>query len=261
MRKTPALVALLLGLWLAGGEPAFAASFMMVACKTEVTPEEARLRIRLSRPMGARNVKRNLRPIEPCLHYIKQENCWHVDLPDVIIGATLEPVAGCGPFRLARFSVFPGKPPVTRLNVYVRPGTLLKIMREDDGFLLTMRESRGKPQGESQGESRGHSVAGDTPERLPNGLLAPSAGDGEIVLDVKRASSRPLLVELARRTGSTLEFRDGPPRFVTVKARASDALTALRCVASALGMVLSEESGGLFISRQNHRLNVGNHRG
>ncbi|MBF0500878.1 MAG: hypothetical protein HQM09_12140 [Candidatus Riflebacteria bacterium] len=276
MKHATAIILLLLPMLTIGIGRVEASPALMTACKVESKNfSEMRLHVKLTRP------------VNPNIIFIAQEICWRIDLPNVVVAVSLDPMGSQGPLKLARVAVFPGKPPVTRLRLYVTRGTSLKLVRENDGFVLTIRESPTetnfhensecdangwahnrrlselRPGSVCIGTESGKSIIPDwqtvgesVAHRLPNGLILPSAGESEILLDLKRTPSRPLLAELACRAGVKIKFRDPPPRTVTIKARTVGPHEAMQLICDAMGMVLSEELDGWYLSRRNNPLLV-----
>jgi len=210
-----------------------AAPARIAGITVETTESEGRIDIRLDTP------------VEPVMRWIAADSCWRLDLPGTEAGSAMPAIpAFRGPLRQVWQGQVHADPPVQRLNLYVVPGTGMKLIRTGDGVSIRLRADGG-----GAGSSR---RAGAGP--LPESLLLPGHGGGAVVIDVKRSPVLPLLGELAGRAGISLRLRDDPPAVVTFRSRSESAMAALERLAKRIDMVLSHEGADWWLSSKKNPL-------
>lgn len=185
--------------------------------------------------------------VQPIISWVAADSCWRLDLP----GVTAAPADGKplstefrGPLRQIWHGRVNADPPVQRLNLYVMPGTGMKVVHTPAG--LTVRLKVGMPLGTSSRK------AGNGP--LPAPLLLPGHGGGAVEINVSRAPLMPLLGELSEKAGITLRLRDDPPARVTFRTKSESAMSALTLLAKQVGMVLTSEGGEWWLSSKRNPL-------
>ncbi|MBP7633074.1 hypothetical protein KBA41_02810 [Candidatus Ozemobacteraceae bacterium] len=186
-------------------------------------------------------------PAQPVISWVAADSCWRLDLPEVTMNQTTgEPLSSefRGPLRQIWHGMVNQDPPVQRFNLYVKPGTGMKVAHSPAG--LTIRLKVGMPIGSF---SSGH---GSTP--LPAPLMLPGHGGGSVEIDLKRAPVMPLLGELSKKAGITLRLRDDPPALVSFRTKSDSAMTALKRLAGRLSMVLTQEDGEWWLSSKRNPL-------
>ncbi len=230
------LHALLLASLFLGMPPVTAVSAAPARVETvtvETSDTEGRIDIRLATP------------VEPVMRWIAADSCWRLDLPETESGSPMPAVTAFrGPLRQVWQGQVHADPPVQRLNLYVAPGTGMKLTRTAGGLSIRLRADAG-----GAGSGR-RADAGP----LPESLLLPGHGGGAVVIDVKRSPVLPLLAELAGRAGISLRMRDDPPAIVTFRSRSESAMAALERLAKRIGMVLTHEGADWWLSSKKNPL-------
>jgi len=189
-------------------------------------------------------------PAEPIITWVAEDSCWRLDLPGVAgkkdpnADEALLSTEFHGPLRQIWQGQVHADPPVQRFNLYVAPGTGMKLVRTERGFSVRLRA--GSPIGTAAKR------AGIGP--LPEPLLLPGHGGGAVVINVRRSPVMPLLSELAGRAGITLRLRDDPPAMVSFRTRSDSAMNALERLSKRLGMVLTHEKGDWWLSTSKNPL-------
>lgn len=188
------------------------------------------------------------KPVAPRLRFVASEECWQVDLPNVAHRGEPVALAGTGGnLRLVRSATVGQDPVVTRLSLFVRPGTGVKVKTQNAGFDLNLTSGE-------QPDSPGHEAAGRHLSALPNGLLAPVQIKEEVVISLDRSAPLPLLGELARRAGIEPRFRDAPPKNISCRGSAANPIAALHLLAKSMDMVLVDEGDAWRFSRRSNPL-------
>ncbi len=186
-------------------------------------------------------------PAQPVISWVAADSCWRLDLPGVTTDrAAGEPLSSefRGPLRQIWHGMVNQDPPVQRFNLYVKPGTGMKVAHSPAG--LTVRLKVGMPIG-SFSSGRGNAP-------LPAPLMLPGHGGGSVEIDVKRAPAMPLLGELSKKAGITLRLRDDPPALVSFRTKSDSAMTALERLAGRMSMALTQEDGEWWLSSKRNPL-------
>lgn len=214
--------------------------------------EQARIEdiaIRTSDTDGSLEIRMNA-PAQPVISWVAADSCWRIDLPEVTADRTTgEPLSSefRGPLRQIWHGLVNQDPPVQRFNLYVKPGTGMKVAHTPTG--LTVRLKVGMPIG-SFSSGGGNAL-------LPAPLMLPGHGGGSVEIDVKRAPVMPLLGELSKKAGVTLRLRDDPPALVSFRTKSDSAMAALNKLALRMGMALTQENGEWWLSsKRNPLLNL-----
>ncbi|RCK78669.1 MAG: hypothetical protein OZSIB_1196 [Candidatus Ozemobacter sibiricus] len=186
-------------------------------------------------------------PQDPVIRYSTQEACWQIDL----IGTSgAPPVAPSLPasFRWPllgiRVDLVHDDPPIQRVSLYTSNGARLKVARAGTRLRCVLRSPDRTVEAPR--------LLGPGRRSLPP--IQPAGETGEVVLQVSHADPLPIITQLAQAAGVTLRFRDGLPRQVTAQIRAGNALEALRAVAERMGMQLSRESDGWWLTCRDNPL-------
>lgn len=225
-----AVLALVLVLWPSGTGNA--------AMVTQVTQEETAGGVELEIELDA--------PREPVIRYSPQEACWQIDL----VGDAGSPMVPSlpGSFRRPllgmRVDQVHDDPPIQRVSLYTITGARLKVARSGSRLRCFLR-----PPDRNHDPPR---VLGLGRRSLP--LMQPAGESGEVVLQVNHADPLPVITQLAQAAGVTLRFRDGLPPQVTAQIRSANALEALRVVADRMGMQVTRESDGWWLTGRNNPL-------
>ncbi|HOT28582.1 MAG TPA: hypothetical protein PLU72_10355 [Candidatus Ozemobacteraceae bacterium] len=186
-------------------------------------------------------------PAQPVISWIAADSCWRLDFPGVTTARTAgDPLSSefRGPLRQIWLGQVNQDPPVQRFNLYVKPGTGMKVAHTTAG--LTVRLKVGMPIGSFS------SGGGNAP--LPAPLMLPGHGGGSVEIDVKRAPVMPLLGELSKKAGITLRLRDDPPALVSFRTQSDSAMAALNRLALRMGMTLTQEDGEWWLSSKRNPL-------
>lgn len=202
--------------------------------------------IRTSDTDGSVEIRMN-GPIQPVISWIAADSCWRLDLPGVTSDRTTgESLASefRGPLRQIWHGMVNQDPPVQRFNLYVKPGTGMKVAHSPTGLAISLRV--GMPIG-SFSSGRGNAP-------LPAPLMLPGHGGGSVEIDVKRAPAMPLLGELSKKAGITLRLRDDPPALVSFRTKSDSAMAALNRLAARMSMVLTQEDGEWWLSSKRNPL-------
>lgn len=182
--------------------------------------------------------------IAPNIRYLSKEGCWNMDLIGKALDCRSEPFAfSQGPLKLVSCQTLSKLPPIQRFAFYVRDFVEMKMKRDDRKILLTFKYSGG--------------LIGKTDDndgRVPQPLLAPVVEKEEVVVELSNTTAFSILKELAKRASLNVKFRDLPPRKVAVKARGENPKDALEKVCQSIGMVLTHESDGWWISLKDNPL-------
>jgi len=190
------------------------------------------------------------KPFEPIISWVADDSCWRLDMPGVAMKHDAKADGALfsneyhGPLRQIWQGQVHAEPPVQRFNLYVTPGSDLKLVRTKSGFSVRLKA------GSPGGAAAKRSVIG----LLPEPLLLPGHGGGAVEIDVKRSPVVPLLSELAGRAGITLRLRDDPPAMVSFRTRSDSAMNALERLSKRLGMVLTHEGGDWWLSMSKNPL-------
>lgn len=184
---------------------------------------------------------------EPIISWVAADSCWRLDLPGVTAerasGESLSPEFR-GPLRQIWHGMVNEDPPVRRFNLYVKPGTGMKVSHTPAG--LTVRLKVGMPFGSFS--SKGGNAL------LPAPLMLPGHGGGSVEIDVKRAPLMPLLGELSEKAGVMLRLRDDPPALVSFRTKSESAMSALNKLAGKIGMTVTQEGGEWWLSSKRNPL-------
>lgn len=186
-------------------------------------------------------------PAQPVISWIAADSCWRLDFPGVAADRTEgEPLSSefRGPLRQIWHGLVNQEPPVQRFNLYVKPGTGMKVAHTTAG--LTVRLKVGMPIGSFS--------SGDENVPLPAPLMLPGHGGGSVEIDVKRAPVMSLLGELSKKAGITLRLRDDPPALVSFRTKSDSAMAALNRLALRMGMTLTQEDGEWWLSSKRNPL-------
>jgi len=183
--------------------------------------------------------------VEPLFRYSSQENCWQIDM--VGVGGPPPPVVVkpfCGPVLALRCGQVNSDPPIQRISLNVQPGVRMKVVRSPHGFRFELKKTGQQFKGpviENEG-------------RIPQPLISPHGEVGEVVVDVRNEPAIPVLAKLVEGAGFDLHFRDPVSGKVSLKVHATNSLEALRACAVQLGMVLTRENDGWWLSRRDNPL-------
>lgn len=177
---------------------------------------------------------------DPHVRFNPKEECWQMDLMDMNAAKTFFPVAPpTGPVKLMQVSQVFSVPTIQRISLFLKSEAAMKLRKTETGIEVIFKENTT----EKKRTDSGH-------RPRPQPLLRPTAEKEEIVLEMKNTSTVALLSELARRAKLNLKFRDPPPRKTTIRTRCKDPKSAMEEVCRSIGMVLSAETDGWWITRQ-----------
>ena len=182
--------------------------------------------------------------ISPNMRYLSKEGCWKMDLIGEIINCRSDPFAfSQGPLKLLSCQTLSKLPPIQRFSFYVRDAVEMKMKREDEKIVLYFRFSSdliGKTE--------------DPDGRSPQPLLVPVVEREEVVIELNNTSAFSILKELAKRANLNVKFRDPPLKKVSVKTRGETPKAALEKVCRSIGMLLTHETDGWWISAEDNPL-------
>lgn len=179
--------------------------------------------------------------VQPIITWVAADSCWRLDLPGVLaedFDGKLLSTEFRGPLRQVWHGRVNADPPVERLNLYVKPGTGMKVTHTPAGFIVHLKV--GMPLGAFSRNT------GNRP--LPAPLLLPGHGGGAVEINVRNAPLMPLLGELSEKAGITLRLRDEPPAYISFRIKSESAMSALQLLAKKAGLVLTSENGEWWLS-------------
>lgn len=183
--------------------------------------------------------------IEPVVRYSSQEDCWQIDLVGVDRASTAPidtPFAG--PVLALRCGQVNADPPIQRISMHLVPGARMKLVRRPGGFQVELKPT----------DRVGDLPRGDPGRPAPQPLISPAGEQGEVIVEVRHAQALPIIAQLVEGAGFDLRFRDPLPKVVTLNVRRPNALEALRAVAGQMGMVLTREADGWWLTRRDNPL-------